>query len=366
MLIGYKQLQVYFLLDTLYTHHQKMASLFTMVIFREMTIYHFLFRKVPLVNTRPFLAQESPRVNRTRKRKVNVIHYEKVTLVFSLSSQSKETFKCHRCPEIKCLNLSYHHSKKYENIGHELYIYKLLGKKMEKSDELSKYVCRNGNLLEATCFLVNPIIELEEKSYLKDVLYQSAKDLKASMFLAFSGHYRQAMQVLRCSFENLISGVYFHSDFCKLQKNNSAKEEIARLEKRFNDWKKTGRVNIRSSFEVLRRISFLNRNEEKDWKKLYSNLSMFIHTPEEYICHIKHKDVLKKMECLASTYFSEDALRTWSNSFQKVFVAILKIIVEYHRFVLETESGKIAIGHLLPIEKELEIPERTRNLLFSR
>ena len=236
----------------------------------------------------------------------------------------------------------------------------------EKFDRLNKYVCRNGDLLETTCFLVSPISELKEDSYLKDVLFQSAKDLKASMFLAFSGHYRQAMQVLRCSFENLISGVYFHSDLCELRKNDGAKEEFARLEKRFNQWKKSGRVNIRASLEVLRRIGFLNRNEKEDWKELYGNLSRFVHTPEEYVCRVIHKDVLKniKMTCLASTYFSEDALRAWSNSFQKIFVAILKTIVEYHPFTLETESGKIAMKHLLSIEKELKIPERIQNRLY--
>lgn len=284
-------------------------------------------------------------------------------MVFSLTSKPKETFKCHRCTEIRCLNLSYR-LKKYEDIGHELYVYKLLGKKMEERfDELEKYVCRNGALLRATCFLIDPIIELEEESYLKEVLFQSAKDLKASIFLAFSGHYRQAMQVLRCSFENLISGVYFHSDLCKLRKNHASKKEFTDLEGKFNRWKKKGRVGIRASIEVLRRIDFLNRNEEKDWKDLYSDLSEFIHTPKKYICRVKHEDILKEMTCIALTYFSEDALRTWSNSFQKVFLAILKTIVEYHPFVLETELGKEAIDDLRSIEEELRIPENTRVLI---
>ena len=235
----------------------------------------------------------------------------------------------------------------------------------EKFDELEKYVCRNGSLLQATCFLFNPILELEEESYLKDVLCQSPRDLKASMFLAFSGHYRQAMQVLRCSFENLISGVYFHSDLCELQKNGATKEEFAHLEAKFNGWKKSGRVNIRANFVALRRSGFLSRNEEKDWKELYSNLSRFIHTPEEGISRMKHEDLQNiDMTCPASTYFSEDALRTWSNSFQKVFVAILKTIVKYHPFALETVSGKMAIEDLLLIEKELKIPERIQNLLY--
>ena len=281
--------------------------------------------------------------------------------MFCLSSKPKETFKCHRCPETKCLNL-YHHSRKYENIGHELYIYGLLGNKMkEKFDELNRYVCRNGELLQATCFLVNPILE-EKKSYLKDVLYQSGKDLKASTFLAFSGHYRQAMQVLRCSFENLISGVYFHSDLCELLEKGSTKEEFARLQRRFDDWKKSGRVNIRTSIEALRRIGFLDRNEEQDWKDLYSNLSRFVHTPEEYICRIRYEDV-PIMWCIASTYLSEDALRTWSNSFQEVFLAILKTVAEYHPFALETESGKIAVRDLRHLAKKYGTEEWGETLL---
>jgi hypothetical protein len=195
---------------------------------------------------------------------------------------------------------------------------------------------------------------------------QSAKDLKASMFLAFSGHYRQAMQVLRCSFENLISGIYYHSDFCEIRKNNGTKEEFAQVEKRFSDWKKNGRVNIHPNLDLFRRIGFLNQKEQIDWKKLYSNLSRFIHTPEEYVCRMKHEDLQNiDMKCAATTYYSEDALRAWSSSFQKVFVAILKTIVEYHPLVLETESGKIAVNQLLPILKELGIPQRTRNLMYT-
>ena len=288
--------------------------------------------------------------------------------MFSLNSRHERAFKCDRCPEIDCLNL-FDHLRKHKNVGGELYIYKLLSKKMkEKFDELNKYVCRNGNLLRVTCFLVNPVVELEEESYLKDVLWQSTKDLKTSLFLAFSGHYRQAMQVLRCSFENLISGVYFHSDLCELRKNDATKEEFARLEKRFNDWKKSGRVNVRASLELLRRIGFLDRNEEKGWKELYGNLSRFIHTPEEYVFRVKHKDVLKDVEmtCPSTTYFSEDALRAWSNSFEKVFVAILKTLVEYHPSVLKTESGKLAVKELRSIEKKFGIPERTLNLLYDQ
>lgn len=277
--------------------------------------------------------------------------HENKFLGFYLGPEPEKTFKCYRCPETRCMDL-FDHNVKYENIGHEFYIYKLLGMKIyEKYDDLNKYACRNGELLRATCFLVNPVLK-EKESYLKEVLYQSGKDLKASTFLAFSGHYRQAMQVLRCSFENLISGIYFHSDLCELREKGAAREEFERLERRFNEWKRSGRVSsIRANIEALRRIHFLARSEEQEWKDLYGNLSKFVHTPEEYICHVSHKDV-PPMWCIASTYFSEDALRTWSDSFQKVFWAILKTVVEYHPFALETESGKLAIRNLRGLQKK--------------
>ncbi len=230
----------------------------------------------------------------------------------------------------------------------------------EKYDELNKHVCMNGELLGATCLLVNPITELEEKeSLLKDVLWQSAKDLKASMFLAFSGHYRQAMQVLRCSFENLISGTYFHSDLCELRKRDSSNEEFAQLQRRFKDWKKDGRVNIRASLEVLRRIGFLDFNEQEKWHELYRSLSRFVHTPEEYIFRVKHKEVQEDIEmtCPSTTFFSEDSLKAWSDSFQKVFLAIWKAVVEYHPFALNTKSGRMAVNRLRSIEKKFGITE---------
>ena len=290
-------------------------------------------------------------------------------MVFSFTSIHKGAFDCVRCPEIQCLSL-FDHIEKYQNIGGEFYIYELLGTKMkEKYDELNKYVCRNGNLLRITCFLTHPIVQLKEKSYLKDVLNQSARDLKASMFLACSGHYRQAMQVLRCSFENLISGIYFHGDFCQLQKdNNATKKDYAILERRFNEWKRSGRANILGSIEILRRIGFLNRNDEKDWKDLYRHLSRFIHTPEEYVFHEKHETLLKDIEiaCPSKTYYNEDSLRAWSDSFEKIFMAILKTIVTYHPFALKTQSGKIAITQLRSVEKKFGITDDTMKLLYDK
>ena len=264
---------------------------------------------------------------------------------------------CIRCDQIECLNL-FEKSKDSEDAGNELYVYSILAEKIRSKLDLRAYVCTNGKFLIASCFLTVPIYTDHKESYLSDILIQVSRDFKASIFLSFSGHYRQAMQVLRCAFENIISGIYFHSDLINLTKKRAIAEDFSRLERRFNQWKKEGRVNIRKSIEVLRKIDFLSMDEERDWHKLYGLLSKFIHTPEEFVTYVEHAGEIKlkgDFVCPAATYFNEEQLIEWSDCFQRVFAALLKTVAEFHPEVFDTESGKIALriikGHL----KEFQI-----------
>jgi len=265
-------------------------------------------------------------------------------------SERRHVFDCMQCEVFDCLNL-FMKSAYPLDTGNELYVYSILGQKVEKLG-LNAHVCANGTFLRASCFLTVPIFRDHKESYLSDILVQVTSDFKASMFLAFSGHYRQAMQVLRCAFENIISGVYFQSDFISLTKKKANAKDFSRLERRFNEWKKTGRVNIRKSIEVLRRIDFLSMNEERDWRELYDLLSKFIHTPEKFVAHVKHEDEEKARTCPAGTYFSEDQLIEWSDSFQHVFAVLLKTIAEFHPEIFDTESGKLVAKFIEPKLKE--------------
>ena len=280
----------------------------------------------------------------------------------------KHKRECTRCKIIPCFNL-FKKSEDLDDAGGELYVYSLLGNKIdEKEREIGTYVCSNGRFLEASCFLSHSIcFDFKEKSYLKDVLFQVPRDFKASMFLAFSGHYRQAMQVLRCAFENLVSGTYFHSDLIDLMKQGRKPQDLNQLEKRFNEWKKSGRVAIHKNIEVLRKIHFLDRKEEKKWRELYHNLSRFIHTPDEFVSHEMHHGELARageIECAASTYFNEEELSEWSNCFQQIFAILIKIIAKYHPEAFESQSGKLAIdtcilpelrecGERIPVREEI-------------
>ena len=253
---------------------------------------------------------------------------------------------CINCRYIECLNL-YKKSEDSEDAGNELYVYSILGKKIENKLDLTAHTCVNGKFLNASCFLTVPIFRDHRESYLSDILIQVTRDFKASIFLAFAGHYRQAMQVLRCAFENIISGVYFHSQLVSLTRKKASAQDFARLERRFNQWKKEGRVNVRKSVEILERIGFLSTDEERDWDELYGVLSKFVHTPEEFVTHVKHAGEIKlkgDFVCPACTYFNEEQLIEWSDCFQRVFANLLKTLTEFHPEAFDTESGKLAVS----------------------
>jgi hypothetical protein len=258
-------------------------------------------------------------------------------------TKREHVFDCMRCEVTGCLNL--YGESKIANAGKELYVYKILGQKIEEDPDLTVNVCLNGRFLNAACFLAVPIEQM--RSYLSDILIQVTRDLKASMFLAFSGHYRQAMQVLSCAFENIISGSYFQSDYVELAGRRAKKEHFDRLTKRFNEWKKDGRGDIHKTIEILRRVHILSIEEEGRWKELYHMLSRFVHTPQDLIAKVEHKDLEEQMNCPAATYFSREQLIEWSDRFQELFAILLKTIDEFHPEAFKTKSGELAIERII-------------------
>jgi len=285
------------------------------------------------------------------------------------TTKHEEKVDCMRCSEIACLDL-FDKSKDSVDAGNELYVYSVLSSKIEDNEDLTRYVCTNGKFLMASCFLSMPIYSDFENTYLSDILMQVTRDFKASMFLTFSGHYRQSLQVLRCAFENLITGNYYQSDLVNLLKEKVKKEHFERLERRYNAWRRGGRGNIHKEIEVLRRAGFLSIDEEKAWHKLYSSLSKFVHTPEDFTTKVNHggKIQLKgEIVCGAETFYNEQQLIEWSEYFQKVFVAMLKTIAVFHPTAFETESGKLAVENLIEPEikglEGIEVADKIKVIL---
>ena len=286
-------------------------------------------------------------------------------------SEKKPDFSCMGCEYINCFNL-FKKSEDSDDAGQEIYVYSILGEKVHgKWDFLSAHVCANGKFLNASCFLTGPLYKQQKKSYLAEILVQATRDFKASIFLAFSGHYRQAMQVLRCAFENIVSGIYFQSDLVNLINEKADAQHFAKLDRRVNEWKRQGRGDIRKSIEVLRRINFLSRDEEKDYYKLYGLLSKFIHTPKEFDTYVKHTTGETKLKreiiCPACTYFHEEHLVEWSGCFQRVFALQLKAISTFYPQTFLTEPGKLATkmieGMVKDFADKIEVTNKIQEIL---
>lgn len=258
------------------------------------------------------------------------------------SAKKEEKYDCMRCPNVDCMNL-FTHSNESENIGEELYVYNLVGKEVEKDQTFSFYSCVTGEVLQSICFLTSPLHDRDESEPLAEVLLQIPRDLKASIFLAFSGHYRQAHQVLRCCFENLISALYFQTEIGSIKEGEDRYRNT--IIRKFREWKKGGTIGvIWPKIEILRRAGFLSRDEENKWKRLYSELSKFIHTPKEFTSTFQHEE--GEFPCIAETYFDKVSFQEWGERFHETCGNIIKSLIAFYPDILQTEAGKEAIQRL--------------------
>lgn len=253
---------------------------------------------------------------------------------------------CVRCDEIVCLDLN-KESQDSIDAGNELYVYSHLAVKVSNNLDLRIHVCVNGRILMSLCLITVPLYHNRMENFLAPVLMQIIRDLKASLFLAFSGHYRSSLQILRCSFEHLIAGVNFQSERIKLEEKHGS---IENLRDRYNSWMSdTSRIRYTPLIGKFYKVGFLSIDQCEDWRKFYAYLSRFVHTPEEFIAKVKHHgaDKIKgEIACPSMTYFNEVQLIEWSNAYQHLFYYVMKTIVKFHPELLKTESGKLAVDIL--------------------
>lgn len=136
---------------------------------------------------------------------------------------------CAYCSITNCINLFRHRSDDDESVGGELYIYKQISHSRIINEELSKFVCSNGVLLQCACFIVGTSYVLNPDNFLTIISNEIVRDMKASFYLAMSGHYRQAILIQRCVFENFLYGLYFHTEDYLFQKMMRTKRKYAKI-----------------------------------------------------------------------------------------------------------------------------------------
>jgi len=309
-----------------------------------------------------------------------------------VSSTHKDCLKCHLVP---CIDL---YRKIGEGKGGELYILELI---RQKSIDLPP-PCHSGTLLRVLCGVCHEIWELNNGSMPSLPLWlQGLRDLKASIFLLITGHYRASAAFLRSVIEMFIAGMYFDSKLLLIAEEASPEEielkvkelaeevdkfyreeyEVSEEEARelgvrvfrcpkcgFEGVRKPKHLDYGFALEWLCRKKVINGKLKNRFEKLINKLNGFIHSkklevwkpwckdlcpaavthdPKEYMECVDYMQsaitlILKTLlnSRLARLYFEGDPL---DNEF------IQKVLAELLRFsALEKElSRQLIISNLL-------------------
>ena len=110
--------------------------------------------------------------------------------------RSSDKHKCINCDLVPCMNL---YREVDSNESGELYLYESTVKNKVHLP------CEFGVLIQCLCRLLVPI----SGALSFDMYNQCIRDLKAVSLLVFTGHYRNAMQIMRPVIENFLTGLYW-------------------------------------------------------------------------------------------------------------------------------------------------------------
>lgn len=276
-------------------------------------------------------------------------------------------FNCFLCRGVECFELNVPHEKD-PNVMGDLYFGKFLCEKVHQEndeDNLGDLICINFTLFKAVCFIVNSIPENDDNVILRETFFQSARDLKASIFLATGGYYRNSMQVLRCSFETILFGLYYYTDYREIPKHIEIKKKNDIL-KSYKQWKRGGvikRIDVMN--EIYRRMGLITKEQEKDWNRLYGDLSKYIHTPKStWGKKINEAGFTEEIQCMAYNVYDILDFRIWSENFRKVYYILIRMCFQLEPSIINTEGGKSAIEIFKREFAKLEEKDPLRKLLL--
>jgi hypothetical protein len=177
--------------------------------------------------------------------------------------------------------------------------------------------------------------------------------MKASFYLAMSSHYRQAILIQRCVFENFLYGLLFHVEDYSFSKTE---DDLKQVQKNFKSWvdgsfRKTDDYLL----DIVQRGGLIDASEKKEWRRLFEQLSQFVHT-------IRHTPMGKAIKygkakvrgCEAEVEFDKQSLIEWSKYYQQVmFIVLYKVLVLYPS-VKKEEAGKLALKFIRSEFKDIK------------
>jgi parallel beta-helix repeat protein len=246
---------------------------------------------------------------------------------------------CLDCPYIQCIDF----------VWQELSI---LNQPKRPSNGEAYLPCIPSAFLRALCDVIGDIKDKTGETPLTTLLTQVLKDLRCSLFLFWSGHFRNAMQVLRPALENFLAAIYFDS------KNEEGREEfrkwatgeidigfqtflngvekyaewIMRKKTEYNvcpecgiDWRKWP---FDAKMEHLRRHL---REEKIKIKGLYNKLSEYLHAS-------KYETLEKCITCLEGLRIDQEKMDKWLSGFLTVIKFVLQYLIDIYGELLEEET----------------------------
>jgi|GEM_PF-5222560 len=267
------------------------------------------------------------------------------------NSEVKVAFpKCIGCQIVPCINLL----RSWGVLeGGELYV-------MRESVRRKKLApCLVGVPIYALCQCVSALARNEETSGLPllIILWQCIRDLKCSVFLALSGHYRNAMQVLRPVIENFLAGLFFtythDEDAFEKWLNGEYKVPASLYEDIMGvgDGRKEYDLNWRFCIEYLIK-KVVPREVKKSWRKLEELISKDIISPlNKYLHpHFEYFEVASERcaKCPAAVKYDKEALGTWLKVSQRILFCIFSYLLgEHGEILLEDDDSREALSMLI-------------------
>ena len=271
-----------------------------------------------------------------------------------------ENQKCLKCEHIRCIDLF---RKETSLEGGELFV---LTQELTQTTILP---CLVASPLQACCRLwsgAHQTLGNDGVPPLLFLVWQCMYDLKASIFLAMTAHYRNATQLLRPVMENLLTALYFEDKLVRCGSEAEAREVLQEFAKWqegyytipahevievFGDVKPMKKLmDFGFLLEwLLKRDVLLGKGKDR-FQKLENALNKYLHPYFPYTDIGAEKCSL----CPGVVTYDEDRYLQWLSIFQNVVGAIIQALDSFYPNAKETDDGKEALGIL----KSLEWAER--------
>ncbi len=247
---------------------------------------------------------------------------------------------CAHCRVIECIDLF--KQGDVVLVGGELYLYNQLTHPKIMAEQIVSHVCSNGRLLQCACFITGTLYELFPEDFVAITSNELVRDMKASFYLAMSGHYRQAVLIQRSVLENFLYGLYFYTEEHIFSRKDDDRTQV---KKRFQSWMDGGfRKSDDYLLDIIQKGGLISKEETRTWGKLFSSLSQFVHTISKTPTgeSIKYNDFEIK-SCYSQVEFDKTKLIEWSEFFQGVIFLILHKLIILFPSVKKKEAGALAL-----------------------